>query len=71
MNVTQDQMDSEPLKAVKEHLADFYQMTEGNTIRDLIGQDIWNAQVESVEHANSLINLRLDTHISWLKGFKR
>lgn len=57
------------LKAVKEWLPDFYKMSEGNEIRKVLGE-IWECDVESIWHARSLVNTRIDTHIAWVQGFK-
>ena len=57
------------MKTVKEWLRDFYQMTEGNEIRDILG-GVWDCEVESVWHARSLVNTTIDTQITWLEGFK-
>jgi hypothetical protein len=55
---------------VKDVLFDFYQATEDNTIRRLLG-DIWECEVENETEANMLVNMRLDTLSLWLQGFKR
>jgi hypothetical protein len=58
------------LKKVKEHLYDFYEITDGNTIRDLLG-NIWECETDTKEKATQLINMRIDTLTLWLQGFKR
>lgn len=62
-------LQTKPLKAVKEWMADFYADTEGNPIREIIGEDVWEAEVESAMEANSWVRVRLHTHISWVTGF--
>lgn len=57
------------LKPVKEHLRDFYKMTEGNEIRDILS-GIWDCEVDSIWHAKSLVNSRINTHVAWISGFK-
>ena len=59
------------LQPVRIWLFDFYSNTEGNTIQQIIGADIWNAEVDSLEAANSLVNGRLKSHIAWVAGFMR
>jgi len=65
---------------VKDWLYDFYSMLDeprgvpgryGISMKSIIGDDIWFAEVESVEEANSLVNARIDSHIAWASGFKR
>lgn len=58
------------LLPVKEWLHDFYVMTEGNTIRALLG-NVWDLEAESEEAANQLVNTRIETLTLWLNGFKR
>jgi hypothetical protein len=37
----------------------------------MIGTAIWDAEVDSLEAANSLVNRRLEFWIAWISGFMR
>lgn len=57
------------LKKVREYLYDFYEMTEGNTIRQILA-DIFECEVDSEKEAKNLVNQRITTYISWLNTFR-
>lgn len=58
------------LKPVKEWLPDFYRNTNDSEIRKIL-KDYWEIKTQSVRDAKSLINSRLDAHISWIRLFKQ